>query len=150
MYWEHRATGTQPSTRTWLRLQLKITRRAWHVAQRVADEAKASQRALSIQRREEAAVVATQSEVLRRAQASLHELTVEQETWRHQSAQQADVIAAAISAAASKHAEHEEEVALLSEKLRQLLDERQGLQAVVDSQAADLKLMSTEMMRVLG
>ena len=93
---------------------------------------------------------ATQSEVLRRTQVQVHELMVEQDTWRRQSAQQADVIAAAIAAAAKKHTEHEEEVALLSEKLRQLLDENTGLKAVCDSQAADLQIMSTEMVRIMG
>ena len=47
-------------------------------------------------------------------------------------------------------AAHEEEVALLSAKLRQLLEERAGLQALVDSQAADLQLMSAEVVRLVG
>ena len=41
-----------------------------------------------------------QAEVLRRAQAQLHELLIEQETWRVQTSQQADTIAAAMSASA--------------------------------------------------
>ena len=46
--------------------------------------------------------------------------------------------------------EHEEEVGVLSEKLRQLFEEKAGLEAVVDSQAADLKLMSAEMIKLIG
>ena len=42
----------------------------------------------------------------------------------------------------------EEEVALLSEKLRRLVEENAGLRALVDSQAADLELMASEMMRL--
>ena len=79
-----------------------------------------------------------------------HELVVERETWRKQSVEQADVIAAAISAAARKYEEHEEEVAVLSEKLRQVLEENHGLRALSESQAADLHLLSGEMVRLMG
>ena len=88
--------------------------------------------------------------MLRRTQMQYHELLVEQETWRRQSAQQADVIASAMTAAAAVKEEHADEVAVLSEKLRQMLEERADLQNVVDSQAADLKLMSQEMIRLMG
>jgi predicted methyltransferase len=59
------------------------------------------------------------------------------------------VIAAAIAAAAKRHAEHEEEVAVLSEKLRQVLDENAGLHALTDNQAADLSLLSQEMIKLM-
>jgi hypothetical protein len=74
---------------------------------------------------------------------------MERETWRQQSAEQADVIAAAIAAAARTHDEHKEEVAVLSEKLCQILEESAGLRALCDSQAADLKVLSDEIVRLM-
>ena len=91
----------------------------------------------------------TGSEILWCTQMQLRELQFEQTTLRQQSEQQANVIAAAIAAASSKHAEHEEDVRVLSTKLRQLLDERRGLEAVVESQGADLKLMAAEMVKLV-
>lgn len=133
-----------------LRLQLKLVRTAWRSARAALDKQGLLLRQLSAKRNTELEQLHTHAEVLRRSQMQLHELQVEQTTWRQQSAQQADVIAAAIAAAANKYVEHEEEVKVLSTKLQQLLEERQGLHALVDSQAADLKLMSTEMLKLVG
>ena len=149
-----RASGSllpedQPEADT-LRLQLKLLRHSWKLARKSLAQQSALVRQLSGQRTNELRQADAQSEVLRRTQAQLHELTIEQETWRQQSERQADVIAAAIAAAAKKHAEHEEEVALLSEKIRQLVEEKTGLEALADSQAGDLQLMSSEMIRLVG
>jgi len=58
-------------------------------------------------------------------------------------------MAAAIAAAARTHDEHKEEVAVLSEKLCQILEESDGLRALCDSQAADLKVLSDEIVRLM-
>jgi len=63
-------------------------------------------------------------------------------------------LSAAARAAASHSSEHEEEVACLSEKLRQLtaeqavlLDERAVLQALCSQQATDLEVLSAFLAR---
>ena len=69
---------------------------------------------------------------------------------RHwQTTEQADVIAAAIAAAARTHQEHREEVAVLSEKLRQVLGENDGLRLLAETQKSDLEVLSNEMVRLL-
>ena len=132
-----------------LKLQVRLMRGHWNNCRRTAARQGLLLRQLSAQRNEELERAATQAEVLRRTQAQVHELLIEQETWRVQSTQQADVIAAAMTASASTQGQHAEEVALLTEKLRQLLEEKAGLQALADSQSADLKLMSSEMVRLM-
>ena len=105
---------------------------------------------LSAARNEELEASKRLSEQLRRLELEKHELLVEQSTWRKQSAEQAEVIAQAVAQAANGTIEHENEVLILSEKLRQVLDEKAGLEALVDSQQMDLKIMSSEMIRMMG
>jgi hypothetical protein len=133
-----------------MRLMLRLTLHHWRGSRKTLQRQHVLLGQLSAQRNEELEAAEQQVEMLRRSQTENHELLVERETWRRQSAQQADVIAAAMSATTSHQAEHAEEVALLCAKLRQLLEERNGLQALCDSQTSDLKLMSQEMIRLMG
>lgn len=55
---------------------------------------------------------------------------------------------AAMSSLNAQQAEHAEEVALLSEKLRQLLDERQQLEALCALQKSDLQVLTQEVVRL--
>ena len=130
-------------------LQLRLLLAQWRGARRTAKRQGMLLRELSAQRNAELEAAAAQMESLRRVRLEHHELVIERETWRKQSVEQADVIAAAISAAARRHEEHEDEVAVLSEKLRQVLEENAGLSALSESQASDLQLLSQEMVRML-
>ena len=133
-----------------VRLKLRLTVHQWRQSKAAYAKQVELMRQLSAQREEEREAAALQSEVLRRLQLEQHELLIEQETWRNQSAEQADVLAAAIATAANGTIQHEDEVVLLSEKLRQVLEEKAGLEALVDSQSADLKIMSSEMIRMMA
>ena len=121
----------------------------WRAARRTVERQGLLLRQLSEQRNHELEAAASAAEAHRRTQADVHDLRMERETWRQQSAEQADVIAAAIAAAARTHDEHKEEVAVLSEKLCQILEESNGLRALCDSQAADLKVLSDEIVRLM-
>jgi len=132
-----------------MRLQLRIVLRQWRVAKRTLSRQGLLLRQLSAQRNEELEAAALQSTMMRSARFELEELKVERETWRKQSGEQADVIAAAIASTARTHAKHKEEVALLSEKLYQVLEEKEGLRLICESQASDLKVLSEEMVRRL-
>ena len=55
---------------------------------------------------------------------------------------------AAMSSLNAQQTEHAEEVALLSEKLRQLLDERQQLEALCALQKSDLQVLTQEVVRL--
>lgn len=132
-----------------LRLQIRLVLPRWRAARRVIDRQSLLLRQLSEQRNRELEAAAGAKEAQRRGAAEVRELLTERETWRKQSAEQADVIAAAIAAAARTHDEHEDEVAVLSEKLRQVVEESDGLSALCDSQAQDLEVLSNEVVRLM-
>ena len=132
-----------------VQLQLRLVLPRWRAARRTVERQGLLLRQLSEQRNHELEAAASAAEAHRRTQADVHDLRMERETWRQQSAEQADVIAAAIAAAARTHDEHKEEVAVLSEKLCQILEESNGLRALCDSQAADLKVLSDEIVRLM-
>ncbi|KOO20873.1 hypothetical protein Ctob_003939 [Chrysochromulina tobinii] len=132
-----------------VQLQLRLVLPRWRAARRTVERQGLLLRQLSEQRNHELEAAASAAEAYRRTQADVHDLRMERETWRQQSAEQADVIAAAIAAAARTHDEHKEEVAVLSEKLCQILEESDGLRALCDSQAADLKVLSDEIVRLM-
>jgi hypothetical protein len=131
-----------------LRLKLRLTLHHWRMGRIRLENNGMLLRQLSMQRNEEVEAKARAHEALRRLELEKHELLVEQETWRQQSAEQAEVIAQAVAQAANGTIEHEDEVLVLSEKLRQVLDEKSGLEALVESQAMDLQIMSAEMIRM--
>lgn len=91
-------------------LQLRLTLQQWRVARRTIARQGLLLRQLAAQRNDELGAAAVQSEKLLRLEAQHHELTAERKAWTRQSAEHADVIAAAIAAAARTHDEHEEEV----------------------------------------
>ena len=130
-----------------MRLQLRMVRQAWRAARCSLARQESVLKRLSTQRATELEGGAATAGVLR-SEEPMHEHKTEMAS-RRQSEQQADLIAAVIAASATKHAEREEEVALLSEKLGQLVAERAGLQAVVHSQAVDLELLSFELTRFM-
>ena len=129
-----------------MRLQLRMIRQAWRAARCSLARQDSVLKRLCTQRATELEGGAVTAGVLR-SEEPMHELNIEKASQR-QSKQQADLIAV-IAASATKHAEREEEVALLSEKLGQLVAERAGLQAVVHSQAVDLELLSFKLTRFM-
>ena len=133
-----------------LKLKLRLTLHHWRRSRFHYEKQGVLVNTLSAARNEELEASKRLSEQLRRLELEKHELLVEQSTWRKQSAEQAEVIAQAVAQAANGTIEHENEVLILSEKLRQVLDEKAGLEALVDSQQMDLKIMSSEMIRMMG
>jgi hypothetical protein len=130
-----------------MRLQLRMVRQAWRMARQSLARQDSLLKWLSAQLATELEGGAVKAGVLR-GEEPMHDLSIDVGP-RRQSGPQADLVAATIATSANKQAEREEEVALLSEKLGQLVLERAGLQAVVLSQSVDLELLAFELTRCM-
>ena len=139
-----------------LRLKLRVVVQNWRTMRRALVAAQAQAQALEAEvdgvacraadRGAAEAARAYEAEGrVRQLLLQIEELSVREAGWRRQAAQQAE---AATQQTKQARRQHEEELGVLSEKLRQLLHERTELQATCTQRQTDVDVLTHEVLRM--
>ncbi|KAL1529234.1 hypothetical protein AB1Y20_000189 [Prymnesium parvum] len=127
--------------RAHLTLKLRLVVHHWRALRRQLAEQRRLLGQLSAQRNDELAAAAEENQQLKQLRATLVEMGESEREMRQMLAEQERQLSASAATSAQARAEHEEEVAYLSAKIRQQEEERVELQAVIVQQAADIDVL---------